>query len=174
MYVKQLQYHVFYLCGLIFISPVNFTTICKKFSSKIYSGGYILTRSFIFLSISWNYKVKMLYGNSLLMFIGMVNMILYYLIILIFPDIFFKIYIAQIRKLISGKCTFRILGFGILGVGGFGILDFGKMDFGILDFGKMDVSGKRPVREKVYSGKLTSGNRSVTLKFYFLYKYCGR
>ncbi len=30
---------------------------------------------------------------------------------------------------------------------------FGIWRFGILDFGKMDVSGKRPVRENVYSRK---------------------
>ena len=83
---------------IIFISPVNFTTIWKKFSSKIYSGEFYrrlhTNAQFIFLSINWNYKVKMVYGNFLLMFIGMASMILYYLIILIFPDIFFKIYVA--------------------------------------------------------------------------------
>ena len=38
------------------------------------------------------------------------------------------------------------------------ISGYGDSEFGILDFGKMDVSGKYPAQEKVYSGKLTSGN----------------
>ena len=83
-----------------------------------------------------------------------------------------------------GKLEFGTMGFGILefGILAFGIRDIEIRDIGIRDIGVRDIghfgkmsysgywnSGKR-LREKVYSGKWLSENRTVT--FFHLAKKC--
>ena len=81
-------------------------------------------------------------------------MILYYLIILIFPDIFFKIYVKTINH--RGN-------FGKMYIQDIGIQDTGSWDFRIWGFGIQDIR----FRENGCFGKMSSSGKGIFGKIDF-------